>query len=79
MYLGFPNKEKYRVYIPSITHEELASAEGDTGTYDKLAKRLLRIVFREELMNPHSVCCTPSEGRTLLNQEYLKGIRCKYK
>ena len=79
MYLGFPQKEKYRVFVPHITHEEVAAAERDAGSYEKLAKKLLRIIFRDVLdRDPQSVCCTQSEGRTLLDQEYLKGIRCKF-
>ena len=36
------------------------------------------LIFRKELREkPNDVCCTESEGKELLNQSYLKAIRCK--
>ena len=70
---------KYRVFVPHITQEEVAAAEKDAGSYEKLVKNLLKIIFSDVFdRDPQSVCCTQSEGRTLLDQEYLKGIRCKF-
>ena len=72
VYLGYPNRKKYRVFILHVSPEKLALVETETGSYERLAKKLLRLVFKDILeTDPNSVCCTQSEGRTLLDQQYL--------
>ena len=46
-----------------------------------LASRLFQTIFFVDLGTPakaDEVCCTKSDGKRLLNQEYLRGIRSKY-
>ena len=74
-YLGYANKEKYRVYAQSITASDVTRAEEGATDYATLGKKLLPVVDLEE--RPHDICCTQSEGRELLDQQLLKGIRCE--
>ena len=77
-YLGYANKEKYRVYAPNITASDVTRAEEGATDYATLGKKLLQVVFRNDLEErPHDICCTQSEGRELLDQQLLKGIRCE--
>ncbi len=49
------------------------------GDYESMAKKLFQLIFAKELdEKPNMICCTHSEGKELLDQEQLKGIRCKY-
>ena len=45
--------------------------------YNGLATDLLELLFKREMLTPEDYCCTQSKGKTLLNQELLRGIRCK--
>ncbi len=48
------------------------------GDYESMAKKLFQLTFAKELdEKPKMICCTHSDGKQLLNQEHLKGIRCK--
>ncbi len=48
------------------------------GDYESMAKKLFQLIFAKELdEKPKMICCTHSDGKQLLNQEHLKGIRCK--
>ena len=67
VYLGFPNKKRYRVYVSHVSPKALFDTE-----------REARSLFKEVEEDPDHVCCTPSKGRQLLDQDLLNGIRCKY-
>ena len=43
VYFGYPNKEKFRIWIPSLTEEELANAEGATQDYGTVGKKLFQV------------------------------------
>ena len=52
--------------------------ENDSNDDTDLARKLFTHIFQQVLNeNPDSVYCTEVEGKQKLNQEYLKGIRCK--
>ena len=70
MYLGHL-KEKYGVFVPHLTSKQLEDV-------DPMAKKLFQTVFAEQLQYPDKICCTHSEGKKLLDQELLKGIRCTF-
>ena len=74
--MGFPKSSKYRVLVPTLTEERLRILESKAGNQHELAMLLLQELFAEELCSPNRYCCTKSEGRELLKQEYLTGIRC---
>ena len=78
IYLGYPNKEKYRVWITDLSQSDLSAAERSSTEYTDLGKKLLQLVFRRELNEPDRFCCTKSEGKELLDQLKLQGIRCKH-
>ncbi len=70
-------KEKFRVFVPGITYKQLEVAEMAMD-YHSMSKKLLQLIFAKELEEkPDKICCTYSEGKELLDQEVLKGIRCK--
>jgi len=78
-YLGYENKLKYRVWIPHSL-QEIKHLECTTTDYKSLANKLFQLVCKTELNEcPDSdVCCTYSDGENLIDQEKLRGIRCKY-
>ena len=78
VYLGFPNKKRYRVYVSHVSPKALFDTEREARSYLGLAKKLHHLLFKEVEEDPDHVCCTPSKGRRLLDQDLLNGIRCKY-
>ena len=75
VYLGH-SRLKYRVFVPHVTAKQLQAAE--VGDYWQRAKKIFQLIFARELSErPDQVCCTHSEGKELLDQDLLKGIRCK--
>lgn len=76
-YLGYPQKEKHRVWC-AISQERLEQLEKSAADYVSLAKLLLQAIFSKELEAAERWCCTKSKGRQLLDQDQLRGIRCKY-
>ena len=71
--------DNLKVWVPQLTKEKLREIEL-TNCEDEvsLAKGLFLNVFQEELAtNPDLFCCTVAEGKQLLDQELLRGIRCK--
>lgn len=72
VYLGYPHREKYRCWVADLTQVELDAA------YIDLGKKLLQLLFSQELSEPDKYCCTKSDGKQLLDQLKLQGIRCKH-
>ena len=71
--------DNLKVWVPQLTKEKLREIEL-TNCEDEvsLAKGLFLNVFQEELAtNSDLFCCTVAEGKQLLDQELLRGIRCK--
>ena len=78
-YLGYRGDTKYRVFVPGLNPRKVEEIENNSEDDADLARKLFRLVFEKELRkNPESVYCTEVDGKEQLNQEYLKGIRCKY-
>ena len=74
-YIGL--KPNFTVWVPGITSQKLQemelAAEGETDLARTAA------IFKEDLENrPNDVCCTEADGKELLNQQYLQGIRCMF-
>ena len=78
VYLGYPTREKYRCWVADLTQVELDAAERSSTGYVDLGKKLLQLLFSRELSEPDKYCCTKSEGKQLLDQLKLQGIRCKH-
>ena len=78
VYLGYPNREKYRYWVADLTQNELDTAERSSTDYIDLGKKLLQLLFSQELSEPDKYCCTRSDGKQLLNQLKLQGMRCKH-
>ena len=55
---------------------EIKTIEATSKTSRKLALKLLGLLFTKEELKEG--LCTPCKGHTLLNQEYIEGIRCKW-
>lgn len=78
-YLGYTKKSKYRVWVPNLTEVQLRIIESEASDPETLAMKLFQYIFKSELeTKADDVCCTKSDGKRLLNQDYLRGIRCKY-
>ena len=80
-YLGYTKKPKYRVWVPNLTETQLCNIESAASDPETLAMKLFQYIFKSELetlSKADDVCCTKSDGKRLLNQDYLRGIRCKY-
>lgn len=76
-YLGYENKSKYRAWVPHSS-QEIKRLEDAATDYKALAISLFKLVFQSELSEcPDDICCTHSDGRSLIDQEKLRGIRCK--
>ena len=72
-------KEKYRVKVSHITDKQVGDIEQSSGNAEQLVKKLFQLIFRDVLeQRPKSVCCTESDGKELLDQEYLHGIQCRF-
>ena len=69
-YYGKPDE---KVLIPGKTQMEIKTIEATSKTSRKLALKLLGLLFTKEELKEG--LCTPCKGRTLLNQEYIEGIR----
>jgi hypothetical protein len=65
------------VWIDSLSQQRLEEAEKSATDYISLGKLLLQIIFSKELEEAGKWCCTKSKGRQILDQEKLRGIRCK--
>jgi len=77
-YLGYHADSKYRVFVEGLDRQKLEEIENDSNDDTDLARKLFTHIFQQVLNeNPDSVYCTEVEGKQKLNQEYLKGIRCK--
>ena len=62
-----------------INPQKVEEIENSSEDDADLARELFRLVFKKELHeNPGSVYCSKVDWKEQLNQEYLKGIRCKY-
>ena len=79
-YLGYRGDSKYRVFCAwTKIHGRSKKSKNNSEDDADLVRKLFRLVFEKELReNPESVYCTEVDGKEQLNQEYLKGIRCKY-
>ena len=76
-YLGYTKKSKYRVWVPNLTEVQLRIIESEASDPETLAMKLFQYIFKSELeTKADDVCCTKSDGKRLLNQDYLRGIRC---
>ena len=76
-YIGF--KPNFTVWVPSITSQKLQEMELAAEDEADLARKLFIAIFKEDLESrPNDVCCTEADGKELLNQQYLQGIRCKF-
>ncbi len=62
--------------MPGLTYKQLEIAE-TAADYDSMAKKLFQLIFASKLEVPDRICCTHSEGKQLLDQELLRGIRCE--
>ena len=76
-YLGYPQKEKYKVWIDNLSQQRLEEAEKSATDYISLGKLLMQIIFSKELEEAERWCCTKSKGRKILDQDKLRGIRGK--
>ena len=76
VFLGYPNRDKYRVWVADLTQNELEAAERSCVDYIDLGKKLLQLLFNKELSEPDNYCRTKSDGKQLLDQMKLKGMRC---
>jgi len=66
--------------VPQLQYKEVREIEDSSGDDLELAKKLFCMIFKEELRErPDKVCCTEAKDKVKLNQDYLKGIRCKLK
>ena len=75
-YIGF--KPNFTVWVP-ISSQKLQEIELAAEDETDLARKLFIIIFKEDLeRRPNEICCTEAEGKELLNQQYLQGIRCKF-
>ena len=65
--------------VSHITDKQVGDIEQSSGNAEQLARKLFVLIFRDALEErPNSVCCTESDGKELLDQEYLHGIRCRF-
>ena len=64
--------------MADLTQTELDAAERSSTDYVDLGKKLLQLLFSQELSEPDKYCCTKSDGKQLLDQLKLRGIRCKH-
>ena len=72
------SRPKCRVFVPNLTAKQLEAVESTSADYCTLSKRLFQLVFAQKLDDiPEQICCTRSDGKDLLSQGLLKGIRCK--
>ena len=78
-YIGYPNKEKHRVWVSGVVQSDLNEIDKLGTDYNGLATDLLELLFKREMLTPDNYCCTQSKGKMLLNQELLRGIRRKLK
>ena len=72
--------DNLKVWVPQLSKEKLREIEL-TNCEDEmsLAKGLFLYVFQEELATDLDLfCCTVADGKQLLDQELLRGIRCKF-
>ena len=82
VYFGYPKSPKYRVWIAEMNSTQLKSIEGSCKSAVELAKKLFRFVFKNDLeTRPDDICATSNrlDGRTLCDQDKLRGIRCEFK
>lgn len=82
VYLGYSKSPKFRVWVDCLDSTSLGSIEDGSHNHDDLAKKLFISIFKERLENdPENkiICITESksDGRELLSQKILSGIRCE--
>lgn len=79
-YLGYPTSSNLRIWVPQLQYKEVGEIEDSSGDDLEIAKKLFCMIFKEELRErPDKVRCTETKDKVKLNQDYLKGIRCKLK
>jgi len=68
------------VWVPHLQPSALKVAEAKSKTPTELARALFVEIFKKELSErPDKVNCTETlDGKELLNQQFIRGIRCKY-
>lgn len=78
VFLGFPDKEMYRVKV-DLPLQEIVKAERATSDAVSLSRELFSAIFKEELeTSPLEVNCTKTNDKTrILDQDLLRGIRCE--
>ena len=76
VYIGYTNKERYRVWVTGDA-DHFRAIEKRASSYTAMGVELLTFVFKSELKNAKAFCCTPSKDREVLNPVKLQGIRCK--
>ena len=76
--MGYPNKEKHRVWIAGVSLSEFTEVDKFGTECKGLVTDLLELLFKSELLMPEDYCCTQIKGKTLFNQELLRGIRRKF-
>jgi len=82
-YIGYLNTaphDQLMVWAPHLQPSALKVAEAKSKTPTELARALFVEIFKKELRErPDKVNCTETlDGKELLNQQFLWGIRCKY-
>ena len=66
------------MWVPGVLLSDFNEVDKAGTDYSALATDLLELLFKKELCAPDDYCCTISKGKTLLNQDLLRGIRCKF-
>ena len=81
IYLGYTKIAKYCVWVPYLTEVQLRNIESEASDAKTLAKTP---PFSNTYSNwnwkplARLMMSAKSDGKRLLNQDYLRGIRCKY-
>lgn len=66
--------------MPQLQFKVIRELEDSSGSDLELAKKLFCEIFKEQLRERlDQVCCIEAKDKVKLNQDYLKGIRCKLK
>ena len=77
-YLGFPNKPECRVWVEGLLPQQLQEIEVNATDETDLARQLFVKMFSQQLEEkPNDIYCTEVDGKELLNQSWIRGIRCK--
>lgn len=59
-YIGYPNKEKYRIWVSGVVQSDLHEIDKLGTDYNGLATDLLKLLFKREMLTPDNCCCTQS-------------------